>query len=287
MPKNNKKSIKLYSLHIPLLILAGLLVATTVYVSNNVISKDETSVLGKSDKSKGNSNSDDAKNKKSKADNKPLKSQNAQEHKKEVKKVVNNLEEVVVKNKNQKQMQLQLQEQEQAMESEEVVDTTEPVDEIEEVIEDLEEDVDEVAEAIDAVESRPKWQTLLFGSDYKNLGQLRSHLAHNTNAIRKLTRASGEIVTDGSGDQVNTQLGELLEERERITQVIQENESSFSILGWVFRLFNGYEVGQPDDDIDEYIPDPTTDGTGPTTDGTSPSTDGTSPTSDGTSPTSE
>ncbi len=126
-------------------------------------------------------------------------------------------------------------------------------DEIEEVAIEEEENVDEVADAISAVEKRPKWKTFLFGSDYKNLGQLRSSLAHNTNSVRKLHKAQNEVQANGNEEDVQAQLGELVQERDRIRTVIAEHEDDFGILGWVFRFFSGYLGGGLDDDIGDYV----------------------------------
>lgn len=144
----------------------------------------------------------------------------AKQHKKNITEVVNKLEEVA--------------------DTEGAVGNTEASQEITEVANTAEETAADTVEAIDAVESKPKWQVLLFGSDYKNLGQLRSSLAHNTNDIRKLSRAADVVEESSSSAQVQGTLATLELERQRIYDVIKANESQFSILGWVARFFTGY-----------------------------------------------
>ena len=121
--------------------------------------------------------------------------------------------------------------------------------EIQEVATTEEDTVNEVTDAIDAVESRSKWQDLV-SPDYKNLGQLRSSLAHNTNSIRKLTAALTAIPVGTTNTLLQDQLLVLHQERERIVSIINQNESQFSILGWVVKLLTGYDstpIGSPGD----------------------------------------
>lgn len=230
MPKNTK-SLTLHVFHIPVLIIVGAVVLSAV-AFKTMSTPDQEAVLGKGT-SKGNSAN--AKGQAKKVDTANIKSINAKQHKDEVIKVTKKLQDVANK--------------------EETVENVEVAAELEEVIVDAEDTVDEVALAIDEVEKKPKWQVLLFGSDYKNLGALRSHLAHNTNAIRKLLKASDDAVDDTSSTEIQTQLEELLQERERISSVIEQHEDQFSILGRVFRFLNGYLGGGLPDDLGDYIDD--------------------------------
>jgi hypothetical protein len=97
------------------------------------------------------------------------------------------------------------------------------------------------------IENQNGFKKFLVGTDYKNLGQLRSSLAHNENQVRQLTRISEELEEGEEKEALQEQLMVLMQERERIKTVITENEEGFSLLGWVFRLMNGY----PRDSIDE------------------------------------
>ncbi len=97
------------------------------------------------------------------------------------------------------------------------------------------------AEAIEEVETRGKVKTFLFGTDYKNLGQLRSSLVHNRNEIRKLTKTLALVLTVEEKAAIEAQLLTLTQERERIKTVITDNETSFSLFGWVSRFLTNYE----------------------------------------------
>lgn len=156
---------------------------------------------------------------------------NAQLHKEKIQEVVKNLEQAA---KNEKSVGnpgisnevVQVAEQEEAVET-------------------------PTTQAIAEVEHRGKIKTFLLGTDYKNLGQLRSSLVHNRNQIRALTRTLSLVQASG-GDTalIQGQLETLMQERERIKSVITANESSFSIFGWIAKFISGYEK-TPVDDAEE------------------------------------
>jgi hypothetical protein len=118
---------------------------------------------------------------------------------------------------------------------------------LEEVAQEAENAEVETVEAIEEVEDEGGFKKFLVGTSYKNLGQLRSSLAHNENQIRKLIRISESVTDEATKAIIDEQLIALTQERERIKTVITNNETGFSLLGWVFRLLNGY----PKDSIDE------------------------------------
>jgi len=108
------------------------------------------------------------------------------------------------------------------------------------IAEEQEDTAEDTAETLEEIDSAPKWKTFLFGTDYKNLGQLRSTVAHNTNAIRKLTRTAEKVTVEGGDTAVQANIALLTQERDRLVALIQEKESQFSLLGWVSRLITGY-----------------------------------------------
>lgn len=230
MPRSKKSnSLTLRILHIPAAVLLLVLVVGAAYYGSNS-SADSGDVLAQQGKGK----SGDKGGGKPDNSNKGAKgggNEKAAQHRKNIEEVVEDLNNVA--------------------ETEDFVGNTDVSDDIEEIADEEEEEVDEVADAIEAVEGRPKWKTLLFGSDYKNLGQLRSSLAHNTNAIRKLTKTTGEVVAEGSDETLTGSLATLYEERALIQGVIEENEDSFSLLGWVVRFLTGYDPSLTIVDLDD------------------------------------
>lgn len=114
-------------------------------------------------------------------------------------------------------------------------------EQIQQVVTEQEQTQEQTTEAIAEVESRGKVKTFLVGTDYKNLGQLRSGLVHNRNEIRKLTQTLTQVQTPEEKALIEAQLLTLTQERERIKTVITTNEDSFSLFGWAFRFLNNYE----------------------------------------------
>lgn len=155
---------------------------------------------------------------------------------------------------------------------------TEVGNQIQQVATEQEQTQAETVDAIAEVESRGKVKTFLIGTDYKNLGQLRSSLVHNRNEIRKLTKSLTQVQAPEEKALIEAQLLTLTQERERIKTVITTNESSFSLLGWVSRFLNNYEqtpINETEEtqlttEVEDAIE--TADATAPTTPVTTPVT---------------
>lgn len=256
MNKKLPKHQTLYSVHLPVLILAILLTGTGAYFAHNKVTDiNEDAVLGSNAKNvkAANENKPDkqpgssaVKAKNTRLDEQVLVQPNAKDHKENVRAATKKLEEVAAT---------------ALVEGDEEVSA-----ELEEIVTEVEENLVVTSEAIEAVESKSKWKVVLFGTDYKNLGQLRSSLAHNTNTIRKLTRASENATDEATQAEIQSQLGLLALERERVMNVIYENENQFSLLGWVMKIFAGYTGGTVIDDTEDEV----IDDTGTIEDGTQP-----------------
>ena len=91
--------------------------------------------------------------------------------------------------------------------------------------------------AMEQIQTRSKIKTFLIGSDYKNLGALRSEMVQTRNRIRQLT----ELMNKAEGEETKQQLQEQIQlfeqEQEKINQFITENESKISLFGWLAKLF--------------------------------------------------
>ena len=106
---------------------------------------------------------------------------------------------------------------------------------------------DEVIGAVEKIEKQNKAKVFLLGTDYKNLGQLRSTMVQNRNQIRQLIQLMDQVEDGENKLALQEQLSTMMEERTGIVALIEENESSFSLFGWAFRLMNGYS----NDSVDE------------------------------------
>lgn len=97
---------------------------------------------------------------------------------------------------------------------------------------------DKAAEEIKTVESRSKIKTFFFGSDYKNLGDLRSQMVQTRNQIAELTRLADRAENDQDKAELQGQIQTLEQEQANIDNFITQNENKFSLFGWVAKLFN-------------------------------------------------
>lgn len=170
------------------------------------------------------------------------------------------------------------QELKQVATEEQSTGNSEVGNQIQQVVTEQEQSQEQIVEAIEEVESRGKVKTFLIGTDYKNLGQLRSSLVHNRNQIRKLTQTMAQVQNEGEQTLLQEQLQILMQERERIKTVITANESNFSLFGWVSRFLSNYEQTpineQEENDLTEEVEEAieTADATIPTIPVTTPET---------------
>ncbi|OJI08058.1 hypothetical protein BK005_01575 [bacterium CG10_37_50] len=91
--------------------------------------------------------------------------------------------------------------------------------------------------AIAKVENRGGFKTFLLGSDYKNLGIIRSELAITANNINKLKSLLNQTSNNEDRAELNTQIQALEIEQTEINTFVTSNESKFSLFGWFNKLF--------------------------------------------------
>ena len=237
MPKNfKKKSYTLYALHLPILIAIFAVVAGGAYIisagpgdGSPQVQGTKTQKITRSLKNLLSKKGDESASSSMKAT--VSVGNTGEEHKKTVQKVAKELKTVA--------------------RTEKVKGNEEISEELTTIAEEQEATAEETAEVLDEVVSEPKWKTVLVGPDYKNLGQLRSTLSHNTNAIRKLVRATENLGVGGTSPALQTSLTLLNEQRANLVSVIKAGESQFSILGWVSKLLSGYISTPIEDDVDD------------------------------------
>jgi hypothetical protein len=156
---------------------------------------------------------------------------NAQVHKEKTQTLVNNLHQVAVREENQ--------------------GNPEVSDDVNQVAQQQQSIQTQTTQAIQKVETRSKIKTFLFGTDYKNLGQLRSSLVQNRNQIRMLTQTMAQVQNTEDATLLQQQLEILMQERERIKNIITTNQDSFSLFGWVSRFLFNYNmtpINKPEED---------------------------------------
>jgi len=93
-------------------------------------------------------------------------------------------------------------------------------------------------EAINKIQNRSKIKTFLIGSDYKNLGALRSEVVHTRNRLDQLNRLLPTVQNASDTVEIQNQIQTLEQEQTKIENFIKTQEGKFSLFGWLFKLFN-------------------------------------------------
>jgi len=94
------------------------------------------------------------------------------------------------------------------------------------------------AEAIAKVEKRSALQTFLFGSDYRNLGVLRSEIATTTNNIRQLKDLLDKATSVADKAELSAQIQVLEDSQAKLEAYVEAQENVFSFFGWFSRIFS-------------------------------------------------
>ena len=97
---------------------------------------------------------------------------------------------------------------------------------------------DKVADGIDKINNRNKIKTFLIGTDYKNIGQLRSEMVKTRNQIDQLNRLVDKTTSEENKTALQAQIQALEQEQQKINDFLKANESKFSLFGWLVKLFS-------------------------------------------------
>ncbi len=91
------------------------------------------------------------------------------------------------------------------------------------------------AEAIAKVENRNGFVTFFIGTDYKNIGVLRSEMVTTSNQIDQLKKLVAQVTNSTDKAELQAQIQVLEQEQVKIQTFITTHENRFSLLGWLFR----------------------------------------------------
>ncbi len=92
--------------------------------------------------------------------------------------------------------------------------------------------------AIEEIEGRNWLKTFLIGTDYKNLGMIRSEMVKTQSRIDKLNRLLETMTTSTGSVTTTEQIRLLMEAQTKLNNFLKANESRFSLFGWFVKLFN-------------------------------------------------
>ena len=98
--------------------------------------------------------------------------------------------------------------------------------------------VDTTVQAMEKVQKRNNIATFLFGSDYKNLGTLRSEAIQTSNRLEKLNELLQNTIIEADKTELQNQIQTLETEQTKIENFIKEQEDKFSLFGWLVKMFN-------------------------------------------------
>ncbi|MFA5934161.1 MAG: hypothetical protein WC795_03015 [Candidatus Paceibacterota bacterium] len=97
---------------------------------------------------------------------------------------------------------------------------------------------DNVANTIDQIKNRSGFKTFFIGTDYKNIGQLRSEMVKTANQIDQLKALLDQTINADSKVTLQAQIQKLEQQQQKINDFIKANEGKFSLFGWFVKLFN-------------------------------------------------
>ena len=109
--------------------------------------------------------------------------------------------------------------------------------EIKNVAEEEKTESEMVKQKMDKVEKRNKLKSFLIGSDYKNLGELKSELMTTQNRLNRLHKSLEKTTSTTIKADLETQISELEAIKTKAESFVKDNESKFSLSGWLVKMF--------------------------------------------------
>lgn len=111
-------------------------------------------------------------------------------------------------------------------------------DKIKEIAKEQDQNKNEVSKKIDEIQHRSKVKTFLIGTDYNNIGQLRSDMVKTSDQIDQLNGLLDQTKKVENKTAVEDQIKVLEQEQQKIGDLLVSNESKFSLFGWFMKLFS-------------------------------------------------
>lgn len=99
---------------------------------------------------------------------------------------------------------------------------------------------DKTIQAMKKIQTRSRIKTFLMGSDYKNLGILRSELIQTRNRLEQLKRLMANVESEDDKTELQNQVKALEQEQEKIENFIRDQEGKLSLFGWLVKWLGGY-----------------------------------------------
>jgi len=97
---------------------------------------------------------------------------------------------------------------------------------------------EKTADQIESIEKRNKIKTILIGTNYKNVGALRSEMVQTRNRLEKLNRLMEQTTNAADKTELQNQIQTLEQEQAKIETLLKKAEGKFSLFGWLVKLFS-------------------------------------------------
>jgi hypothetical protein len=92
-------------------------------------------------------------------------------------------------------------------------------------------------EAVVKTEARSGVKAFLVGTDYKNLGVIRSELAKTDKRIARLQEIANDTFNLNDRATLNAEIEALTNSQAKLRKFVADNEVKFSVFGWFTKLF--------------------------------------------------
>lgn len=91
--------------------------------------------------------------------------------------------------------------------------------------------------AMSKVDKKGSVNIFFFGSDYKNLGVVKSEMATTNNNISRLKALLAKTTSAEDRVELDAQIQALKSEQTKVDLYVTEHENTFSLFGWFIKLF--------------------------------------------------
>jgi hypothetical protein len=96
---------------------------------------------------------------------------------------------------------------------------------------------EQIEEQLNKVEARKGVIKFLIGPHYPGLESLKEQLEQNQLRIMQLYKLQAQVQSQGDKTAIQSAIEALIQENTNLQDKINEQEKSFSLLGWLFKLF--------------------------------------------------
>jgi hypothetical protein len=93
-------------------------------------------------------------------------------------------------------------------------------------------------QAMEKVQTRSAFRTFLLGTDYKNIGALRSEMVQTENRIERLNELMTNIENTADKTELQNQIQTLIAEKTKIEEFVKTQEGKVNLFGWLTRMFS-------------------------------------------------